>query len=184
MELLRAQTGLAQQAIIQPNLPQVVQYGSLQHDGGLRTLHAKFITHILNPCPHAFGVLSRLRALALKDIDQLLEYRLRLASERLFSFQRDIQQEERWKQEQYSHRVQSEQSSNSHPQWKQLGYVEPTVAEEADQDGTKSFVREHSKQTRQEHIVRDQVVTSSTVSYTHLRAHETRHDLVCRLLLE
>src|SRR5450756_3060415 len=23
-----------------------------------------------------------------------------------------------------------------------------------------------------------------TVSYTHLRAHETRHDLVCRLLLE
>ena len=30
-------------------------------------------------------------------------------------------------------------------------------------------------------------VTDSTlksVSYTHLRAHETRHDLVCRLLLE
>src|SRR5665648_848728 len=27
-------------------------------------------------------------------------------------------------------------------------------------------------------------VTSSPVSYTHLRAHETRHDLVCRLLLE
>ena len=28
--------------------------------------------------------------------------------------------------------------------------------------------------------------TSNTyaVSYTHLRAHETRHDLVCRLLLE
>src|SRR5450756_3229416 len=25
---------------------------------------------------------------------------------------------------------------------------------------------------------------SYTVSYTHLRAHETRHDLVCRLLLE
>src|SRR5450756_2891574 len=25
---------------------------------------------------------------------------------------------------------------------------------------------------------------SVTVSYTHLRAHETRHDLVCRLLLE
>ena len=23
-----------------------------------------------------------------------------------------------------------------------------------------------------------------SVSYTHLRAHETRHDLVCRLLLE
>src|SRR5665648_46541 len=25
---------------------------------------------------------------------------------------------------------------------------------------------------------------NKTVSYTHLRAHETRHDLVCRLLLE
>src|SRR5450756_1407007 len=27
-------------------------------------------------------------------------------------------------------------------------------------------------------------VRSKAVSYTHLRAHETRHDLVCRLLLE
>ena len=27
-------------------------------------------------------------------------------------------------------------------------------------------------------------VAAGTVSYTHLRAHETRHDLVCRLLLE
>ena len=26
--------------------------------------------------------------------------------------------------------------------------------------------------------------TQKAVSYTHLRAHETRHDLVCRLLLE
>src|SRR5450759_3809306 len=26
--------------------------------------------------------------------------------------------------------------------------------------------------------------SAGTVSYTHLRAHETRHDLVCRLLLE
>src|SRR5450759_4697721 len=25
-------------------------------------------------------------------------------------------------------------------------------------------------------------ITASAVSYTHLRAHETRHDLVCRLL--
>src|SRR5450759_3827533 len=30
----------------------------------------------------------------------------------------------------------------------------------------------------------DQERTIETVSYTHLRAHETRHDLVCRLLLE
>src|SRR5659263_80303 len=28
------------------------------------------------------------------------------------------------------------------------------------------------------------ICSSSAVSYTHLRAHETRHDLVCRLLLE
>ena len=27
-------------------------------------------------------------------------------------------------------------------------------------------------------------IRSISVSYTHLRAHETRHDLVCRLLLE
>src|SRR5450756_98381 len=27
-------------------------------------------------------------------------------------------------------------------------------------------------------------IMSPSVSYTHLRAHETRHDLVCRLLLE
>eukprot|EP00825_Cyclidium_porcatum_P021601 TRINITY_DN24035_c0_g1_i2.p3 TRINITY_DN24035_c0_g1~~TRINITY_DN24035_c0_g1_i2.p3 ORF type:complete len:108 (+),score=16.65 TRINITY_DN24035_c0_g1_i2:66-389(+) len=27
-------------------------------------------------------------------------------------------------------------------------------------------------------------VEDQSVSYTHLRAHETRHDLVCRLLLE
>src|SRR5450759_5590660 len=30
----------------------------------------------------------------------------------------------------------------------------------------------------------DDPVGFFTVSYTHLRAHETRHDLVCRLLLE
>src|SRR5450756_2901320 len=29
-----------------------------------------------------------------------------------------------------------------------------------------------------------EAVTRGPVSYTHLRAHETRHDLVCRLLLE
>src|SRR5450756_1940406 len=27
-------------------------------------------------------------------------------------------------------------------------------------------------------------LSGASVSYTHLRAHETRHDLVCRLLLE
>src|SRR5450756_1517926 len=32
--------------------------------------------------------------------------------------------------------------------------------------------------------VRDRLLAGNPVSYTHLRAHETRHDLVCRLLLE
>src|SRR5665648_499924 len=36
-----------------------------------------------------------------------------------------------------------------------------------------------------EYVPKDGMVTRNiTVSYTHLRAHETRHDLVCRLLLE
>src|SRR5450756_2966777 len=30
----------------------------------------------------------------------------------------------------------------------------------------------------------EQPIVKGPVSYTHLRAHETRHDLVCRLLLE
>ena len=30
----------------------------------------------------------------------------------------------------------------------------------------------------------DQYAIHEPVSYTHLRAHETRHDIVCRLLLE
>src|SRR5450756_1781530 len=30
----------------------------------------------------------------------------------------------------------------------------------------------------------EELEDSGSVSYTHLRAHETRHDLVCRLLLE
>eukprot|EP00825_Cyclidium_porcatum_P047705 TRINITY_DN7805_c0_g1_i1.p2 TRINITY_DN7805_c0_g1~~TRINITY_DN7805_c0_g1_i1.p2 ORF type:complete len:116 (+),score=29.17 TRINITY_DN7805_c0_g1_i1:76-423(+) len=33
-------------------------------------------------------------------------------------------------------------------------------------------------------LCKDDTLKSETVSYTHLRAHETRHDLVCRLLLE
>src|SRR5450756_454446 len=34
------------------------------------------------------------------------------------------------------------------------------------------------------HIIVNHGRESGAVSYTHLRAHETRHDLVCRLLLE
>ena len=36
--------------------------------------------------------------------------------------------------------------------------------------------------TRQHEL--DHTDHADPVSYTHLRAHETRHDLVCRLLLE
>src|SRR5450756_2741941 len=35
-----------------------------------------------------------------------------------------------------------------------------------------------------EELAADGVPAPGPVSYTHLRAHETRHDLVCRLLLE
>src|SRR5450756_2966318 len=41
------------------------------------------------------------------------------------------------------------------------------------------FYMEQAEKTAME-----QVAGSIPVSYTHLRAHETRHDLVCRLLLE
>ena len=33
-------------------------------------------------------------------------------------------------------------------------------------------------------VISSQIDLHTPVSYTHLRAHETRHDLVCRLLLE
>src|SRR5450759_5473272 len=42
--------------------------------------------------------------------------------------------------------------------------------------------KEVSEDIAQEAILR--VLRYRPVSYTHLRAHETRHDLVCRLLLE
>src|SRR5659263_757730 len=38
--------------------------------------------------------------------------------------------------------------------------------------------------TMQRKMFRDAFDGAGSVSYTHLRAHETRHDLVCRLLLE
>src|SRR5450756_2746557 len=47
------------------------------------------------------------------------------------------------------------------------------------------FVCELEPLHRSRTIIVDQNVRGLTpVSYTHLRAHETRHDLVCRLLLE
>src|SRR5450756_3181224 len=48
---------------------------------------------------------------------------------------------------------------------------------------------EHDLEVKVKHVRKfleqhNKVKISMTVSYTHLRAHETRHDLVCRLLLE
>src|SRR5450756_2826488 len=43
-------------------------------------------------------------------------------------------------------------------------------------DGTEEHDRERRRDVQR--------VDTRPVSYTHLRAHETRHDLVCRLLLE
>ena len=50
-------------------------------------------------------------------------------------------------------------------------------------DGTVAGVRlDPVSSALRAYLWKDGVYT--TVSYTHLRAHETRHDLVCRLLLE
>src|SRR5450756_2683861 len=48
---------------------------------------------------------------------------------------------------------------------------------------TPSALHQTSREKRRRNAP-NQVNWSMTVSYTHLRAHETRHDLVCRLLLE
>ena len=49
-------------------------------------------------------------------------------------------------------------------------------------NGTK--VKAFDKNSQQLHFLKDEITRTNSVSYTHLRAHETRHDLVCRLLLE
>eukprot|EP00825_Cyclidium_porcatum_P004222 TRINITY_DN11964_c0_g1_i1.p2 TRINITY_DN11964_c0_g1~~TRINITY_DN11964_c0_g1_i1.p2 ORF type:complete len:108 (-),score=27.23 TRINITY_DN11964_c0_g1_i1:6-329(-) len=49
--------------------------------------------------------------------------------------------------------------------------------------GKKELMQLALKNNRQGYPLR-QRYQSHPVSYTHLRAHETRHDLVCRLLLE
>src|SRR5665648_1141707 len=45
------------------------------------------------------------------------------------------------------------------------------------------FIHELSHYKRNDILI-NWLAVAAPVSYTHLRAHETRHDLVCRLLLE
>src|SRR5450756_2366988 len=50
--------------------------------------------------------------------------------------------------------------------------------------GAGGHLGRHQRGQPQTHRGRDGWAGAVPVSYTHLRAHETRHDLVCRLLLE
>ena len=52
-----------------------------------------------------------------------------------------------------------------------------------DDEVLKEFINEYNAYTWGD-MMRSDRVMDTAVSYTHLRAHETRHDLVCRLLLE
>src|SRR5450759_1197528 len=52
-----------------------------------------------------------------------------------------------------------------------------------EQGDTRVVVPRHIHDAMQD-VERNPQFRRGTVSYTHLRAHETRHDLVCRLLLE
>ena len=46
------------------------------------------------------------------------------------------------------------------------------------------FLKEERKNFRRERVVEKHAHDYVSVSYTHLRAHETKANLVCRLLLE
>ena len=48
----------------------------------------------------------------------------------------------------------------------------------------KNHILTKKSKKRKLKLTHDGLVSDSAVSYTHLRAHETSQDLVCRLLLE
>ena len=58
-----------------------------------------------------------------------------------------------------------------------------TTAKTYDESMKPTAVKVKAKQSARP-IIKDDTIRSYTVSYTHLRAHETGRNLVCRLLLE
>src|SRR5450756_2105662 len=64
--------------------------------------------------------------------------------------------------------------------WNQIGTGDHTQKHTYDEWGC-GWSRSHVKNMG---LVNEHPLDTWAVSYTHLRAHETRHDLVCRLLLE
>src|SRR5665648_1158009 len=60
-----------------------------------------------------------------------------------------------------------------------------TIYRDADKPNDVTIVMDYESRERADEFMRDpSLAAAMAVSYTHLRAHETRHDLVCRLLLE
>eukprot|EP00825_Cyclidium_porcatum_P039228 TRINITY_DN4704_c0_g1_i3.p1 TRINITY_DN4704_c0_g1~~TRINITY_DN4704_c0_g1_i3.p1 ORF type:complete len:116 (+),score=36.34 TRINITY_DN4704_c0_g1_i3:71-418(+) len=60
--------------------------------------------------------------------------------------------------------------------------IEPRIIQDLSYTG--SFSRIQFQDSLNKQFSLSTYMSSIPVSYTHLRAHETRHDLVCRLLLE
>ena len=67
--------------------------------------------------------------------------------------------------------------------WNSYDYYDTTVTER-EVRANADYMAAHLKPYGWEYIVVDIQWYAKTVSYTHLRAHETGRNLVCRLLLE
>ena len=67
---------------------------------------------------------------------------------------------------------------------KQLELLKGINAPQTDLAPNKAQIKGNVALTMPDPLPRPILCPTDTVSYTHLRAHETRHDLVCRLLLE
>src|SRR5450756_3088412 len=61
------------------------------------------------------------------------------------------------------------------------GYLSRQTTPRSTRGGLHTFLRTKTSAMR---LPWERTFIFTPVSYTHLRAHETRHDLVCRLLLE